>query len=262
MKSVNLNLNLVCVWMLLLCLGSVQTTLAGGIRPLRLMSYNTHHSEGMDKVLDVNRICNIIKLQNPDILALQELDSMTDRTGKVYQLAEMAKKTKLHATFASALHNYRGGSYGNGILSKEKPLSVKRIALPGREQRILLVAEFKDFVFACTHLDGLEENLAASHRIILEESSNWNKPFFIAGDWNCRPDSRFIASMKENFKIVTYENSVPFEHPTYCIDYIAVRDDKSQVSTVCKWTVAGSNASDHCPVCAVVNLAIPDKNNP
>lgn len=234
-------------------------TAKGNVRQLRIMSYNTHHSEGMDGVLDMNRICSIVKLQNPDVLAFQELDSMTERTGKVYQLKEMSKLANMkYYVFAKSIP-YRGGSYGNGILSKEKPLSVKRFPLPGREPRVLLVAEFKDFVFASTHLDGTEENLAGSHKIILEEASKWNKPFFVCGDWNCRPDSKFIASMKEDFKIITCENSVPYEHPTYCIDYISVMDKSNKVENVCKWTVAGSNASDHCPVCAVVNLTLPGK---
>ena len=250
----------VCLKMICLLVGlvSLQNVSAkSGVKEMRLMSYNTHHSEGMDKVLDVSRIAHLINLQNPEVIAIQELDSMTERTNKTYQLAELAKLTGMKYTFASALHNYQGGSYGNGILSKKKPLSVKRIPLPGREARVLLVAEFKDYVFASTHLDGRQDFLDQTLDIIRQESARWNKPFFIAGDWNCRPDNKFIEGLKQDFKIITCENSVPFDHPTYCIDYIAVRDKSDKVQTVAKWTVVGSNASDHCPVCGVVKMAQP-----
>lgn len=77
-------------------------------------------------------------------------------------LQELAARTTLTGTYAKAI-DYSGGSYGVGILSREKPLSVKRIPLPGREEaRVLLMAEFRDYWFCVTHLSLTREDSSAS----------------------------------------------------------------------------------------------------
>ena len=43
------------------------------------MSYNIHHSEGMDGVLDLSRYAEIIAAQKPDNIALQEDTIRTHR---------------------------------------------------------------------------------------------------------------------------------------------------------------------------------------
>ena len=44
---------------------------------LRIMSYNIHNGIGMDGKVDYARIANVISDVNPDVVALQELDSIT-----------------------------------------------------------------------------------------------------------------------------------------------------------------------------------------
>lgn len=51
----------------------------------RIVSYNVKHCEGMDKVIDYDRIAKIVNSLNPDIVCIQELDSMTNRSNK-YQV--------------------------------------------------------------------------------------------------------------------------------------------------------------------------------
>ena len=88
------------------------------------MSYNVHNCIGLDNVRDYNRIANIIKQAAPDVVALQELDSITQRNDGVYALKELETLTGMHGLFASAIP-FQGGSYGIGLLSKEQPLSYK-----------------------------------------------------------------------------------------------------------------------------------------
>jgi len=220
---------------------------------LRIMSYNTHHSEGMDGKLDLERLARVITSQGPTLVALQELDSVTERANRVFQLEKIAKLTNMNGVFAKAIP-YGGGSYGNGILSKETPLSVKSTPVPGAERRLLLMAEFENYVFACTHLDGSEAYLDSAYAIIRREAVQWKKPFIIAGDWNCRPDNKFIKNLKKDFIIITDENSVPYDEPTYCIDYIAALDRYATFDVVRKWVIKGSVSSDHCPTCATVDM--------
>ena len=115
---------------------------------LKLMSYNIRNAKGMDGIYSFQRIANVINNEAPDVVAVQEIDSMTTRSNQTYVLGEIAERTQMHANYAPAI-SFQGGKYGIGILSKEKPLNIKTYPLPGREEeRMLMVAEFEDYIFA------------------------------------------------------------------------------------------------------------------
>ena len=85
---------------------------------LRLMTYNVRNANGMDGICNYQRVANVINNTRPDIVAIQELDSMTARSNRTDVLKELAERTQLHPCFAPAI-DYDGGKYGIGILSKE-----------------------------------------------------------------------------------------------------------------------------------------------
>src|SRR5207237_2406293 len=99
--------------------------------PLRLtvMTYNLHHCEGIDKNLDVERIARVIVSVKPDLVALQEVDRNTNRTGHVDQAALLAKLTKMHGFFGKAM-DYDGGEYGDAVLSRFDVKDSRIVALP------------------------------------------------------------------------------------------------------------------------------------
>lgn len=88
---------------------------------LRLMTYNIKNANGMDNVQNFQRVANVINNACPDAVAIQELDSMTNRSGKTYVLGEIAERTQMHAYFAPAI-DYDGGKYGIGLLTKQTPI--------------------------------------------------------------------------------------------------------------------------------------------
>ncbi len=61
---------------------------------LKVMTYNVRHCAGMDLVLDYDRTAAVIIQQQPDVVALQELDSLTGRSEHRYQLGELARITQ------------------------------------------------------------------------------------------------------------------------------------------------------------------------
>ena len=163
------------------------------------MSYNIRNGIGMDEKRDLNRTAATITAENPDVVCVQEVDSVTGRSGGAYILGDLAKVTNMHPTFAAAI-DFMGGKYGIGILSKEEPLSVKRIALPGREEeRALVIAEFSNYVVACTHLSLTPADQLASVQLIVNETSQYTKPVFLCGDFNAYPNSDVIAAFKKQF---------------------------------------------------------------
>lgn len=247
---------------------------------IRVASYNIHHGEGLDGKLDFKRISRTLEHLRPDVVALQEVDSATIRTDGRYGLGEMADEMRYYAAYGPAI-DFQGGKYGVGILSRQCPLEVKRFALPGREEaRTLLVAEFKDYVFACTHLSLTDEDRAASLTILEEVAETYEKPFIVAGDWNDIPQSDFIKALSMKFQICTRTSvaTFPADKPDSCLDYIAVykrhgevvrpgKADKDWVSyrpyvneaAVVRHAsvVADTVSSDHRPVFAEILLPTP-----
>ena len=51
---------------------------------LKLMTYNIKNANGMDDVCNFQRIANVINNASPDVVAIQEVDSMTKRSGQKY----------------------------------------------------------------------------------------------------------------------------------------------------------------------------------
>ena len=225
---------------------------------LKLMSYNIHNAKGMDNVCNIQRIANVINNEAPDVVAVQELDSMTTRSKQTYVLAEVAERTQMHASYAPAI-SFQGGKYGIGILSKEQPIAIRTFPLPGREEkRMLMVAEFKDYYFACTHLSLTQEDRLASLEIIKNSISTSNKPFFLAGDLNDKPESTFIQELQKDFQILTNikKPTYPAPDPTETIDYIAAwKGNTSIFANLSTQVVEEPLASDHRPITATLRMA-------
>ena len=214
---------------------------------VKIMSYNVRHCAGMDWVVDYDRTAKVIAENQPDVVALQELDSMTGRSGRKFQLEELANRTNYYPVFGKAI-DYDGGGYGVGVLTKEKPLSTKRIPLPGEEPRVLLIVELNDYVIACTHLDLEESERLASTPIIIEEAQRWQKSFILSGDWNDYPNSQLLQELTKYFTINSGNDfTFPADEPNECIDYVATYN-YCPAKTIESVVVDEPEASDHRPL--------------
>ena len=249
--------------LILCCLFSCLMTYSqDDIMSLRIMTYNIRHGEGMDNVIDLDRQAEVIRNATPDVVGLQEVDSVVKRSGYIPEAAVLGEKVGMYATFGPAIPLTKG-KYGVAILSKEAPMSVRNIPLPGAEKRTLLVCEFQEYVFACTHLDLEEENRLASLDIILEEVARWEKPFFICGDWNDQPGSTLITKMKKNFSFLnnltanSSNYTFPANSPNRIIDYIAsygAGSNRVFKSIRKRQVINEPEASDHRPVLVEITM--------
>ena len=225
---------------------------------LKVMTYNIRNGNGMDEVCSYERIADVILKQNPDVVAIQELDSMTKRSNQTYVLGEVAKLTRMKDLYGPAI-NYNGGKYGVGILSKKHPLKVSQHPLPGRdEKRTILIAEFEDYIFSCTHLALTEDDRNLSLAIIDSIAASQNKPFIIAGDMNAEPGSDFVKGLQKNYHIFNNlkQPTWPSSEPKEMIDYIAVWKDRSEgYANVHTWVVDEPLASDHRPIMSKIRVA-------
>ena len=243
---------------LFLCLFAMALS-AHSQNDLKLMSYNIRNAKGMDNVRNVQRIVNVINNEAPDVVAVQELDSMTTRSNQTFVLAEVAERTQMHASYAPAI-DFQGGKYGIGILSKDKPLDIQTYPLPGREEkRMLMVAEFKDYFFACTHLSLTEEDRLTSLEIIKNSVKSNQKPFFLAGDLNDTPNSKFIQALQEDFLILTNTKkpTYPAPEPKETIDYIAAwKGNTDNFANLSAQVVEEPLASDHRPLTVQLRISM------
>lgn len=282
-------------------------------REIRVMTYNVRHCTGLKGDLNLPRTAAVIEKYAPDFVALQELDSCAMRSQGLDELRLLGEQTLMRPTYAAAIslkgvesrggfHTrpqegvgqnirrgfscppdkqgpQRTGRYGVGLLSKQMPLSVKRIRMPSSdEDRVLLVCEFEDVVVGVTHLSLLQDERPAMVDTIINEAARWNKPFIVMGDLNAHPDSPEIKKLAEAFQILnsTKKPTFPADKPNEVIDYVAIYKTKVQEGGASfsgyggtvkngavrrgTWVIDDSVSSDHRPVVVDLTLKTPAKD--
>ena len=225
---------------------------------LKLMSYNIKNANGMDNVCNFQRIANVINNTSPDVVAIQEVDSMTNRSGQKYVLGEIAERTQMHGYFASAI-DYDGGKYGIGLLTKQVPLRLQTLPLPGREEaRTLILAEFADYIYCCTHMSLTEEDRMKSLELVKAFTSSSTKPLFLAGDMNAEPESGFIKKLQKDFQVLSNpkQHTFPAPDPKETIDYIAtLKQNAKGFAVISAKVINEPMASDHRPILVELRTA-------
>ena len=220
------------------CCGLLLGACAQRPTTLKFMSYNIRNGRGIDNVQDLGRVAEVINRTAPDIVALQEVDSVTGRM------------TGMHARFCRAI-DYDGGAYGIGLLSRSEPLAMRRIPLPGREEaRVLLVAEFPDYVVCVTHLSLTREDQLASLPIIRTVTDTCRKPVLLAGDFNMKVARTVLDGLGGEFRPLsdTTQMTFPSDKPSIRIDYILGRGLPVSAVVTEPTVDHTTTASDHCPL--------------
>ncbi len=235
-------------------------------RVLKIMSYNIHIGNPPSKpgIIDMKAIIKAIKIENPDLVALQEVDVNTNRSGKINQAENIARSLKMNLYFAKAI-DHDGGDYGVCILSKypiseQKTYQLTTIKDTGGEPRVLATAKIdlkngKFIRFGATHLDHL--NKSVNREVQMEEINqialNETLPFIIAGDLNAVEESSAIQKMDKVFTRTCQkcDPTFPVVKPNRTIDFIAFRKG-NPFSTIEHKVVQEHYASDHLPVIALL----------
>ncbi len=235
---------------------------------LRVMAYNIHHANPPSKpgLIDIDAIAKAIKDQNPDLVALQEVDVNTIRSGKFNQAEEIAKRLGMSFFFAKAI-DHEGGDYGVAILSKYPMTETQVSRLPTEastkgEPRVLATAKIslpggKIIRFGSTHLDAQKESINRELQIkeINRITAGEKLPFIIAGDFNAVPGSSVIQMLDQSFtrSCEPCDFTIPVINPNKAIDFIAFTP-KSKFSVVSTTVIPERYASDHLPVLGVLQL--------
>jgi endonuclease/exonuclease/phosphatase family metal-dependent hydrolase len=217
----------------------------------------------------LDRVAEVIRGANPDIVALQEVDRGSRRAHGLDQAAVLAERTGLpyHAYFRTTeLH---GGAYGVALLSRfplealaQYPLPVPQGAEPRTVAHALLQVGGREVSVYITHLirrpfnGGARKRQSAQIAAMLERDP---RPKLLMGDLNDDPDSVPVRLLRRGLTDVaaangqdsqgTYPLPLPFS-PALRIDYVLACDAfvplRSKVLQV--------GVSDHYPVIADVRL--------
>jgi endonuclease/exonuclease/phosphatase family metal-dependent hydrolase len=234
---------------------------------LRVMAYNIHHGEGMDEVVNLERIARLIRDVDPDLVALQEVDSVVVRTDGVDQAAELGRLTGMQPLFGRFMA-YQGGAYGMALLSRLPIRSSMNYRLPdGEEPRTALSAVVELPVsdrhvrFVGIHFYRTEqERLAQAMKLEDLLRGEAKLPTILAGDFNSTPESAVPAHLEKSWHVLDKGEdhlTFPSYGPEREIDYFMWRPPAA-FSALDQEVLDEPVISDHRPL--VVDLVVDGVN--
>ncbi len=229
---------------------------------LRVLAYNTHHGEGLDGVLDLDRIAEVINQVEPDVVTLQEIDRVVDRTGDVDQAAEYAALTGTEPLFGDFME-YQGGHYGMALLSRLPILDWTNHRLPdGAEPRSALTARVslpgtgREAVISGIHFYRTEEERLAQARTLMDALEDEEGLVILAGDFNSLPGSPVMELLASEWAVPEKPFSpftFPSDGPAREIDFILIRP-KTGFRVLEHRVLDEAVASDHRPIFLVLEF--------
>lgn len=232
---------------------------------LSVMSYNIHHGADRNENSTLDSIGYFIREMNPDIVGLQEVDSVCERSGKTDQMRRLADITGMHYSFLRHFP-YQGGAYGVGILSQHPIMKVesKRLKLlkrgPNGESVTMLFAviaikKHKKILFATAHFSAFDQATRNSQvSETLKYLSSNDLPVIFTGDLNATPDAPEIQWIQQHLQDTDKSGVYTFpEHgPVKKIDYVLV--SRNRLKRVENVSVPRVHYSDHLPL--ITNLVL------
>lgn len=246
------------------CSVKKNSTVSNSSGQFKVLCYNIHHANPPSKegLIDIDAIVKVIKNANADVVALQEVDKLTKRSG-VDEAKVIAEKTGLNYHFFRAI-DHDGGEYGLAILSRHELKDAKLIPLPQKnvaEKRILshvtLTVQGKEFILANTHLDAsrTHDNRNVQMEHILKYFEGFKLPIILCGDLNSVAGSESINMLDKQFKRTCVDNcpgTIPHDKPKRTIDYIAIKNANWPI--LAYEVIAETYASDHRPITATFKI--------
>lgn len=231
-------------------------------RSLRVLAYNIKHGQGMDGAIDLRRIAEVIERAEPDVVALQEVDSMVERSGRVDQATVLGELTGMHSVFG-AFFDYQGGRYGMALLSRYPFIAHTNHLLPkGVEHRAALAGRIRvgddgpEVIVVGIHLVWTGEERHSQAARLIEIFRGETTPIILAGDFNSTPDSEVMTLLATVWEMppkgedrFTFPSNVPDRE----IDYILYRPAE-RFQVVEQRVLHEPLASDHRPLLLELEL--------
>ena len=228
---------------------------------IRVMAYNIHHGVGMDDVIDLERIAGLIESIQPDLVAIQNVDSVVDRTNDVDQINVLADLTGLIPAFGRFMP-YQGGAYGIALLSRLPVLEIDNLRLPdGNEPRsalraTVLLASGDTLEFTGIHFYRTDDERMAQARSLEDHLGGGRNLSILAGDFNSTPGSAVLEYLSKTWTLAEKgedHSTFSMTSPEREIDYVFYRPEH-RFSVINLFVIDEPAISDHRPI--VVDFAV------
>ena len=232
---------------------------------VRVLTFNILHGATMKGDFDLDKIASVIKAENPDLVAMQEVDFKTNRAKKYDLTTELGWRTKMSPLFGIAM-SFDGGGYGEGILTKMPIIASRNMPLPHAQKneprtalQVLVELQSGDTIcFIATHLEhkNNDPDRIVQVKKINEVFAVGKYPSILAGDLNDTQENKPIEILKTKWSLSFGDNpefTFPSDKPNRKIDYIMYRPASSWEVIETK-VICDKIASDHCAVLSVLKL--------
>lgn len=234
---------------------------------LRIVTYNIHHGAPHNSAeISLESIAAVVLKSEASLVAIQEMDRFTKRSGNVDQVAELARLLNMEAYFSKSI-DHEGGEYGVALFSKYPLVATQRFDLPmaiAGEQRSLALAKVKlpdskEFYFGSTHLDLNVPNRKAQAQRLKEIERSLDAPLMIGGDFNAVSKDEEMILLRESFSISCADAGCPFTSPAHnprrAIDFFVYNSKFADMFRFkSSEAMVGEMASDHIPHVAIFEI--------
>lgn len=226
---------------------------------IRVLTWNIHGGVGRDGRFDLGRIIGLIRGWEPDLVALQEVDSRRNIPGDVPAFAHIAAELGFHAVEAKTILA-KDGDYGQMLVSRWKlgRTRLHDISVPGREPRRAIETEIET-PFGPVHVLAAHFGLSLRERrhqaeALARIAGRGPRRTIILGDFNDWIRGSVQHAFGREFPGVTQHRTWPARCPLLRLDRIFCRPAAALVAS--RVDLHGRTMSDHLPVIAEINLGI------
>ncbi len=230
---------------------------------LKILSYNIRHGVGNDGKINLLKLVDLIKKHQPDLVALQEIDSGMVRSGKLFQARIVSLLTGYDEIYGKAVQTQEG-NYGLAILTKHSYQDFQNIPLPSPEATeprnmlsvVITLPNSRLIRFCNTQLDYKSPlNRGIQAALISKNLGFGLYPTVLCGNFNAAIDDHTVDFLPKYWNNAGQNDDSPTHIPTdRRIDYC--------------WTTKGNDfklleykvlkdvkMSDHYPILIVYELS-------
>jgi endonuclease/exonuclease/phosphatase family metal-dependent hydrolase len=229
---------------------------------LRVMTYNIRHGRGTDGRVDLERIADVIAAEDPDVVALQEVDVLRTRSGSVDQAELLAQRLGMTPSFAPCISSGTE-HYGIATLTRIPLTATRQIRLPPTtvsrawrsEPRSALATRVawadRTVEILNTHLSLSGGERRVQTAALVRDIAAIPDDVVVCGDFNCTPRSAPYRTLCGPLLDAGARGpSWPSALPIVRLDHLMYRGDLDVRTAAIVRTRDARRASDHLPLVA------------
>ena len=233
--------------------------------PVRVMSYNLHQGFDQDGNLAIQGLADVIKAEQPSIVALQEVSRGWVINGAFDMLPWLSRELEMPYFWAPAADSV----WGNAILSKYPIVESSVHPMPNNSRlpmdrgyavAVIALEDSTHLTVLATHLHHAEDEgrLRAPQVTALLDAWGGENRTVLMGDLNARPWDPEIVLLEEAGLVDAFVASPEYDGPGYTftarhprkrVDYIWVSPDLRPTD----FSLSGGSASDHLAVAVTLD---------